>query len=152
MSTTHPAATEFTDEEICRQAQGNAVATGLALFVYARDHGATAEDAARWLGAVFAPGWAEIRGQGARQAARAAALNLVSLGANLQELAGDEQRATVTVREWPGAEARTYFGISQADADATFTVFATIAEAIDLRYYWQREGDAVTMTFEQLAT
>ena len=152
MSTTHPTPTEFTEEEICEQAQGNAAAVGFALFVYAHDHGETAEDAARWMGTVSAPGCEDLRGQGGRSAARAAALNLVSLGAVLQEPAGDKQRATATVTGWPEAEMLAAFGISQADADATFTVFAPIAEALDLDYRWQRDGDAVTMTFQQPAT
>lgn len=140
---------DFTDDELRSQAQGNATAAGLALLVYAREHGETPESAARWLGTLFAPGWEEVRGQGARQAAQWAALNTVSLGATVRAFAGDEGRADVTVAGWPGDEALGFFGVSQDEADAMFSVFASVADHLGLRYQWQRQGDAVTMTFEQ---
>jgi hypothetical protein len=41
------------------------------------------------------------------------------------------------------------FGLSQDDADVMFAVFEPIAEHIGLGYRWRRQGDSVTMTFEQ---
>lgn len=148
MSTPDPAPT-FTEDEILEQAKGNASAAGLALLRYAREHGETPESAARWLGTLFAPGWEEVRGQGARQAAHWAGLNTVSLGATVRAFDGDERRADVTVAGWPGDEVLGFFGVSQEEADALFSVFATVADHIGLQYRWQRDGDAVTMTFEQ---
>lgn len=137
----------FTDEEILEQAQGNATATGLALFRYAREQGNSPKSAARWLGAIFAPRWEEVRGQGARQAAHWAALNSVSLGAKMRELVGDERQASATVTGWPGDDVLGFFGLSLDEADATFDVFASVAEYVGLQYSWERHGDSVTMTF-----
>jgi hypothetical protein len=78
-----------------------------------------------------------------------AALNTVSLGATLREFSGDERRADVTVAGWPGEDGLSFFGVSQDEADAMYSVFATVAEYLGLQYQWQRRDDAVTMTFEQ---
>ncbi len=146
MSTTEPQA-EFTDEEIAIQSMRNARATGLALIVHGREHGETPDQVGRWLGAIFAPGWEEIRGQGARPAARAAARNSVSLGGELRQLSGDEREAQATLAGWPDQAILDYFSVSRDEADALFTVFEPIAEHLGLDYRWQREGDAVTLTF-----
>ena len=132
---------DFPAEEILEQARGNATAAGLALFRYAREHGNSPVSAARWLGTLFAPGWEDVRGHGARQAAHWAALSSVSLGATMHELVGDERQASATVTGWPGNEVLAFFGLSQEEADSTFDVFATVAEYIGLEYSWERHGD-----------
>lgn len=148
MSSTDPAPI-FTNDEILEQAKGNAAAAGLALLRYAREHGETPESVARWLGTLFAPSWEDVQGQGARQAAQSAALNTVSLGATVQAFEGDESRAAVTVVGWPEHEMLEAFGLSQEDGDAMHSVFAPVADYLGLQYHWHRDGDAVTMTFEQ---
>ena len=144
--------TEFSPEELCAQATGNAIAGALALVRYARELGESPEAVAAWLGHTFAPGWEEVRGQGARTAMRVLALNLVSLGCELRSLSGDEQRAEAVAAGWPGDEHLTFFGVSQKEADALFGVFRPIAEDLGLRYEWRREADTVMMTFEQPGT
>ena len=141
----------FTEEEVVEQAKANVTGSGLALLIYAREHGESPETAARWLGAMFAPGWEEMRGKGARTVARMAALNIVSSGATLLKLDGEEDRAEATVVGWPGDDELEFFGVTLDEADAMFTVFEPIAEALGLQYRWLRQGDAVTMTFEQPA-
>ena len=141
--------TDFTDDAIVAQAKRHATASCLALLRYAREQGNTPESAARWFGTLCAPAWEDVRGQGARQAAHWAADSMVSLGATAREIAGDERRADVTVAGWPGDETLSFFGVSQYEADAIFSVFAAIAEYLGLQYRWQRQDDAVTMTFEQ---
>ncbi len=140
---------EFTPEEICTQATGNAIAGGLALVRYARELGESPEVVAAWLGRTFAPGWEEMRGQGALNTMRTLALNLVSLGCDVRSLTGDERRAEAVAAGWPGDDNLMFFGVSQNEADALFGVFGPIAQDLDLRYDWQREGDTVRMTFEQ---
>lgn len=140
---------EFTDDEVGDQAKGNAVATMLALFLYAREHGETPETAARWVGKLFALGWTDVQNQAAHHAARLAALNCVSLGATLQSLSGDERRAEVIVAGVPDRETADVFGLNVDEADAIFTIFEPIAYYLGMQYRWQREGDTVTMVFEQ---
>ena len=140
---------EFTAEEICNQAKGNASAGGLALLAYAREQGESPTAAAAWVGRTFAPGWEAERGKGARVAARWAALNVVSLGGALRSLTGDEVRAEATVTGWPGQEDLDFFKLTREEADALYGVFGPVAEFLGLRYAWRREDDTVTMTFER---
>ncbi len=146
---THNPRTSFTHEEIIDHARANGTALALALIARAREHGEAPEKVARWLGGVFAPEWEQLRGQGARIAVENAALNTISLGASLQDLSGDERHGEATVADWPGEAMLSMFGLSQDEADVMFAVFEPIAEQLGLEYRWQRQGDSVTMTFEQ---
>ena len=51
----------FTSEEICEQAKGNVGALSLLLLAYARDRGQPLEEAVRFFGRTFAPGWDEVQ-------------------------------------------------------------------------------------------
>ena len=137
----------FTAEEVCAQARGNASALILVLLAYARNRGDDPAAAARFVGERFAPSWDGLRGEGALAAARAAALNLVTGGAELRVLAGDGDRAEATVAGWPGEEDLAFFGLTRADADAFHGVFGAAAERLGLRFAWHRDGDAVALAF-----
>src|SRR5215210_364995 len=91
----------FTSEEICEQATGNMTALSLLLLAYARDRGQSLEEAAQFCGRVFAPGWDEVPARDARTAARWAALNMVTAGAELRRLQGDARHAESVVGRWP---------------------------------------------------
>jgi hypothetical protein len=137
----------FTREEICAQATGNVGALSLLLLAYARERGQPLEEAARDWGRVFAPSWDEVSTGDARTAARWAALNMVTGGGELRRLEGDARHAEAVVGGWPGDENLAFFGLSRAEADAFYALFAPIAERLGLGYQWRRDGDAVTMTF-----
>ena len=139
----------FTDEEMFRNARINATGFSLALLRYAREQGQTPEAAAWWIGTIFAPGWEHVQGKGAQAAARLAVLNFVACGAASGEVSGDEHHAEAAVTGWPGEEYFTFMGVSQEEADALFRVFDPIADSLGLNYRWQRQGDTVSMTFEQ---
>src|SRR5688572_27779353 len=141
------AAEGFTREEICAQATGNVGALSLLLLAYARDRGQPLEEAARYWGRVVAPSWDEVAQGDARTAARWAALNMVTGGGELRRLEGDGRQAEAVVGGWPSGEDLAFFGVSQAEADAFYALFAPIAERLGLAYRWRRDGDAVTMTF-----
>ena len=149
METTHET---FTAEEICEQAIGNSAASLLLLLVAARERGESLEDAARFVGRIFAPSWDSERGKGARTIARWAALNAVTCGAKVRRFDGDERRAEATVSGWPSEQDLAYFGLTQEDADALNELYGPIAERLGLGYAWRRDGDAVVMTFSALAS
>src|SRR5215211_9180508 len=137
----------FTPEEICEQAKGNVGALSLLLLAYARDRGQPLDEAARFCGRVFAPGWDEVPARDARTAARWAALNMVSGGGELRRLEGDAREAESVIGGWPPAEDLGFFGLSQQEADMFYALFIPIAERLGLAYSWRRDGDDVTMTF-----
>ena len=148
MSTDNPHM-EVTSEERCQHAALNTTGFCLGLLRYAREQGQRPEAAAWWIGTLFAPGWEEVRGQGAAVAARLAVLNVISSGVAAGDVSGDEHRAEATVTGWPGEDNLAFMGLSQEEADAVFAVFDPIADSLGLKYEWQRQGDVVTMTLEQ---
>ena len=137
----------FTSEEICEQAKGNVGALSLLLLTYARDRGQPLEEAVRFFGRTFAPGWDEVPARDARTAVRWTALNMVTGGGELRRLEGDARHAESVIGRWPLNEDLAFFGLSQQEADAFYGLFAPIAERLGLTYTWRRDGDAVTMTF-----
>jgi hypothetical protein len=137
----------FTAEEICEQAKGNVGALSLLLLAYARDRGHPLDEAARFGGRVFAPGWDELPARDARTAVRWAALNMVSGGSELRRLEGDARRATAVVGRWPTDEELAFFGLSQQEADLLYELFSPIAERLGLAFTWRRDGGDVTMIF-----
>ena len=78
-----------------------------------------------------------------------AALTIASAGAEVRRVAGDAARAEATVAGWPAAEVAAFFGLEPAEADAFYEVFGPIATGLGLRYGWRREGDAITLAFDQ---
>lgn len=139
----------FPDAEVCDQAKLNARILPLLVMVYAKQQGQTPLDALRFLGTIVAPGWDELRGQGALAVARTTALNLASLGATVERLAGDAAQAETTVTGWPTEEDLDFCSLAREEADALFASWDTIAERLGLSYAWQREGDRVTLSFTQ---
>jgi hypothetical protein len=137
----------FIPEEICQQAKGNVGALSLLLLSYARDRGQPLDEAARFCGRVFAPGWDEVPARDARTAARWAALNMVSGGGELRRLEGDARQAEAVIGRWPIDEDLVFFGLSQQEADTFYALFTPIAERLGLTYSWKRDGAEVTMIF-----
>ncbi len=93
--------TGFDRELILEHAQGNAMGFVLATITFCRERGIPVEEWSAFVGERFARGWSELRGQGARAAMEVLALNIVSCGASLEALTGDESRAEAVVSRWP---------------------------------------------------
>ena len=149
MATTTETGMSFSNEEIAFQAIGNANSLALAHIARARMRGEPPDELGHWFGSIFAPTWNEVKAFGARGAARQAALSVVSLGAELQSFSGDDQRASATITGWPNPTVSAMFDLGPTDADAIYAVFAPIAAHLELNYRWERDGDAVTMTFSK---
>jgi hypothetical protein len=90
-----------------------------------------------------------MKSRGAKEVARGAALNMVSLGATLRSLTGDESRAEVVVEGRPPEESLQLFQLARSDADLLLGVFEPIAAYVGLHVQWQREGNAVRVTFSR---
>jgi hypothetical protein len=66
----------------------------------------------------------------------------------LLSLSGDDAHAEVLVAEWPDEEFLRELQLTQSDSDRLLKAFEPIMEYLGIRYAWQREGEAVRMTFE----
>jgi hypothetical protein len=142
---------EFTSEELLSQAQGNATALALAAIAYLKDRDLPAEEFFEFVGERFAPGWEELRGRSAKDVARTAALNMVSVGGSLRSLSGEEDHAEVLIAGWPASEFLSELGVTQGESDALWLIFGPIMEYLGLRYAWQRRDEAVRITLEREA-
>jgi len=140
---------EFSPEEISFQAQNNATALALTALAYLKERGLDLDEYVAFHERRFAPAWEELRGRPVVEAARLAALNAVSLGATLRSLSGDDTSAEVLVAGWPDERFLDLLGLSREDAQRQHGAFEPIMEQLGIRYGWQREGDAVKMTFER---
>ena len=75
-------------------------------------------------------------------------LNAVSVGGELRSFTGDDTSAKALIAGWPGDELLDALQLTQGDGDRLWNAFAPIMEHLGIRYGWQREGEAVRMTFE----
>jgi hypothetical protein len=144
-----PPGTTFAPERILKQAQGNGTGVTLGIIAYLKEHGQSPSGLFTSIGQRFAPTWEGMKGRGAKEVARGAALNMVSLGATLRSLGGDESEAEVVVEGWPPEESLQLFGLARFDADLVLGVFEPIAAYVGLHVQWQREGDVVKVTFSR---
>jgi hypothetical protein len=76
-----PPGTTFAPERILKQAQGNGTGVTLGIIAYLKEHGQSPSGLFTSIGQRFAPTWEGMKGRGAKEVARGAALNMVSLGA-----------------------------------------------------------------------
>ena len=137
--------TTFTPEQISEQAQGNAKGLVLVAVAYLKEHALSMDEFWAFVGRRFAPGWEQ--GLTAKEVARWAALNMVSIGCNLRSLSGNESQAEAVIGGWPSEESLTFFGLTQEEADTVWCSFGPIAESLGYGYEWRRQGDEVTITF-----
>ena len=144
--------TQFTPEELLSQAQGNATAITLTTIAYLKERGLAIDEYVAFVGQQFASGWEEMRDQPVADVARIAALNMVSLGATLRSLQGNHRGAEVLIAEWPTDEDLSEVRLTLSDSEPIWDIFVPIMEHLGIRYAWQRQGDAVMMTFEREST
>jgi hypothetical protein len=139
--------TAFTDDEILYWAQMNFTYLFLGTLAFLKNHSLSPEDYVNSLARQFAAGWEPLRSGGPAEVARAAALNAVSTGSTLRSLSGDAEMGEAVVEGWPSAEALSFFGQTRSDAEVLWNIFEPIAAHLGLHYKWEREGDAIRMTF-----
>jgi len=143
---------EFTPEELLSQAQGNATAIALATIAYLKGRGLAIDEYFEFVGRQFAPGWEELRGQSVTDVARTAALNMVSVGGTLRSLQGNDTRAEVLIAGWPTDEDLSELRLTLSDSEPLWSIFLPIMDYLGIRYAWQRQDDAVMITFEREST
>lgn len=135
----------FTQQRIEEQARDNVNALILGSLAYARAQGRNGRHWATFMGQAFAPGWNAAATP--RQAATWLALNCASTGMRVVSVSGDETRGEAVTSDWPDADHLAFFGLSQAEADEFWDVFAPIAESLGMLFAWRREGDQLHFSF-----
>jgi hypothetical protein len=136
---------EFTSDEVLEQAKANAQALFLVTIGYLKDKKLSVDEFWSFVGEKFTLGWDSLQGKGALEAMRIFALNMVSVGGILESLSGDKARAEAVIAGWPSPDLMQAFGVSQSDTDRSYAVFQPIADVLELKYEWRRQGDRVTM-------
>lgn len=139
----------YTDDEITFQTRQHASVLPYLMAAFAIECGRTPDDAAAFVGRVFAPGWEEARGQGALVVVRSMALNLVAAGGDLRSLNGDEGHAEARVAGLSGDEEIAFMGLSREEADRFNGSFVPIAEYLGLRATWRRESEEIVLTVDR---
>lgn len=140
-----PVTYPFTQQRIDERAQGNVTALILGSLAYAKAQGRDGRHWATFMGQAFAPTWNSVATP--QQAATSLALNCASAGMRIVSVNGDESRGEAVTGDWPEAEALSLFGLSQAEADEFWDIFAPIAQSLGMRFAWRREGDQLHFSF-----
>jgi hypothetical protein len=139
----------FTADQVGQQAQANTVGFLLTTIAFLKERGIPVTEWTSFIARQIAPTWDELRDQGAKAAATAAALNMLASGAKLVRLDGDTRHAELVV-DW---DVQSFLDIlpmvSYDDLDPMFALFGPVAEHIGLRSTWQRDGNRVTIRFTQ---
>ncbi len=138
--------TKFSKEKIPEWSMENAKALCLASMCFAKENGLSPAQFWASIGKQYARGWESMKGKPLTEVANHIALNVVSVGGTLLSITGDESTATTVFKDWPSEGLLTFFGLSQAEADETWSIFGPITESLGLSYQWRREGDQVMAT------
>jgi hypothetical protein len=131
--------------QVSERGQDNFQHVMFATIAYLKEHDLPVEEWAMDLGRRFAPGWGH--GHSARAFMEKAALNVVSAGASLRSLSGNDLWAECVVGDWPpqgklaSERFSRFFGLTQADVDPFWEVFRPIASYLGFRYEWHRETE-----------
>lgn len=135
----------FSPLQIAERGEDNFQHVLFGTIAYLKVHDLSVEEWARHLGELFAPGWGH--GYSARAIAERAALNVVSAGATLRSLMGNDDWAECVVGDWPpegklaSDRMHHFFGLSTGDVDGFWEVFRPIADRLGFDFEWYRESE-----------
>jgi hypothetical protein len=132
----------FSEQELARQASGNAAAIFAATVTYLRGQGIDPHGWTQFLGKAFAPGWGDSCAASAEECVRLMARNPVSMGGTLERIDGDVRQATGAVT-WPPVDLVEEIGVTTEDADRLWDVYGPIADHLGVDYEWHRRGPVV---------
>lgn len=137
---------QFTPEQVLEQAKGNSAALTLATVAFFKLQGWELEQLVNFMGTQLARGWETMRGQGALSTMNFVVLNMVSYGAKLVSLVGDESYATAIISKWPPRQWLDYFDLTTQDVDAWSDLFKPIAVSLNFDYTRSNDGDKLIYT------
>jgi hypothetical protein len=129
---------EHTAEEQLAYAQENWAAFMLATVDYLRSQGLDASRWARHCGRLFAPKWANLRGQDAHTVMHHLASTLQAMGMVVENVRMEAQLAVIKVTGFPMGET---YGVDARQAGAVLDTLLPIAESVGLQLRRKTEGD-----------
>ena len=135
----------FAPLQVAERGQDNFQHVLFGTIAHLKENDLSVEEWALSLGALFAPGWGH--GYSARAIAERAALNVVSAGASLRSVTGNDDWAECVVGDWPpqgklsSDRMHHFFGLTTHDVDPFWEVFRPIAEHLGFDYEWHRESE-----------
>src|SRR6186997_2243490 len=112
-------------EELLDHAEAAFAAAVLSVIAFGKERGFPVAEWVEYAGSRVAPTWDEVKGRGAHDVARLAALNIVAIGGELHELSGDDARAELSFT-WPDAEDLALFNLTREDVDPFLKVYAPV--------------------------
>ncbi|HLH62720.1 MAG TPA: hypothetical protein VKV20_13635 [Ktedonobacteraceae bacterium] len=135
---------KYTYEQIRHQAQENALAYLLAAVVFFKQQARSPQQFFAFVGKTLLPEWQHLKGHGPRVVIETLGLHIVSLGATLVAMEGDDELAYATFAHLPPSDRLKFLGLSRDEADAIWDIYAPIAASLNLTYTWSRQQDEVT--------
>ena len=135
---------KFTYEQIRHQAQEDALAYLLTSVVYFKEQNRPPHEFITFVGNTLVPVWKKLKGHDTLVVMDALALHMVSLGATIVSMKGNDELVFATFARVPSSDLLKIFGLSRDEADAIWNIFKPIATFLNLEYTWSREQDEVT--------
>ncbi len=140
---------KITPEELHQAAAGNFNGLMFTTFEFLKQHQIPLLEYTHYIGKRFAETWTP--GLTAYQLAEGMAVNMVSVGARLEELAGDETQSRLVVTGWPPLGAVEAFSGSLEEADQFAGLVKHIAENQNCVLELQRQDDHLVFLFTRKA-
>jgi hypothetical protein len=140
---------KFTYEQIRHQAQEDALAYLLASVVYFKEQNRPPHELITFVGNTLVPLWKKLKGHDTLVVMDALALHMVSLGATIVSMKGNDELVFATFARVPSSDLLKIFGLSRDEADAIWNIFKPIATFLNLEFTWSREQDEVTFKLER---
>jgi hypothetical protein len=136
--------TSFTPEQISQQATLNANMLLFLAIAYVKEQRLSLDQFWSFGGKLLIPFWESA--ESVEECAKWTALNMVSLGAKLHSISGDESQAKVVLGGWPSEELAASYGITMEEVSSSWDMMIPVFESLGYVYEWNRQGDVVTIT------
>jgi hypothetical protein len=130
---------DWTTEELWQQEQSNFSAHLAMMFGYLVQRGIDTGEFVRFVGERSAPSWEGT--EGVAELMEGVLINVRSNGHDVLSVEVDDDRARATVTGLVRYDVMEFFGVPREQADTFWDKFYPLAEALGLRFTWQRTGD-----------
>lgn len=134
-------------EELLRASADNFNSLLLVTIDYLNQHHLSLQQYAHFVGARFASHWSSNRTP--MEVAEGMAYNFMSVGAKIEELAGDDQEAFFIMSGWLPEKDLLRYAENGQDTDQFIEVARPIAQSQNCSFEMERKGDRVTCKFKR---
>ncbi len=138
----------FSTEDKYQSAQGNLISFILVVIKYLQKNELNVRAFWQYVGQQFAMGWTNVEKGDVQGVAQGIALNMASVGSDVQAIQSNSEQVKLIVNGWPTEGFAQNFLVSVKDAAQMVEVFRPIAASLDLSYDWQQEDSTITMTIK----